>query len=138
MCAGKAVRQVKRLLRNIYRPHHYYYIHVDEESEFMYQELRYLEAFPNIRFFRERYRSFWGSNSVLFLLLQGMRELLESGWDWDYVMNISESDFPVRPIQEFEEHLKRWNGGNFVAMGKDEMLSFHEGQVHRRKFEVLN
>ena len=104
----------------------------------MYQELRYLEAFPNIRFFRERYRSFWGSNSVLFLLLQGMRELLESGWDWDYVMNISESDFPVRPIQEFEEHLKRWNGGNFVAMGKDEMLSFHEGQVHRRKFEVLN
>ena len=55
--AGKAVRQVKRLLRNIYRPHHYYYIHVDEESEFMYQELQYLEeAFPNIRFFRERYR----------------------------------------------------------------------------------
>ena len=102
----------------------------------MYQELRYLETFPNIKFFKQRYRSFWGSNSVLFLLLQGMRELLEAAWDWDYVMNISESDFPVRPIQEFEEHLKRWNGGNFVAMGKDEMLTFHEGQVRRRKFMV--
>ena len=123
------MRQVSRLLRNIYRHHHYYYIHVDEESEYMYQELSQLEAAPNIRFFRQRYRSFWGSNSILFLLLQGMRELLEAGWEWDYVMNISESDFPVRPIQEFEKHLKMWNGGNFVAMGNDEMLKFQDGQV---------
>ena len=65
-----------------------------------------------------------------------MRELLESGWDWDYVMNISESDFPVRPIEEFEEHLRRWNGGNFVAMGKGDILKFHDGQVHT-KFEEM-
>ena len=36
-----------------------------------------------------RYKSFWSSNTQLFLLLAAMRELLETGWDWDYVMNIS-------------------------------------------------
>ena len=51
-------------------------------------------------------------------------------------MNISESDFPVRPIEEFEEHLRRWNGGNFVAMGKDDMLKFHDGQVHTKFHEM--
>ena len=36
-----------------------------------------------------RYKSFWSSNTQLILLLAAMRELLETGWDWDYVMNIS-------------------------------------------------
>ena len=30
---GRQVRQVVRLLRTIYHPHHYYYIHVDSVSE---------------------------------------------------------------------------------------------------------
>ena len=36
-----------------------------------------------------RYKSFWCSNTQLILLLAAMRELLETGWDWDNVMNIS-------------------------------------------------
>ena len=72
--AGKSVRQVRRLLRNIYQPHHYYYIHVDETSEYMHQELRGLEAWDNIRLFPRRYRAFWGSNSILFVLLLGIRD----------------------------------------------------------------
>ena len=31
--SGTSVRQMKRLLRQIYRPHHYYLIHVDQTSE---------------------------------------------------------------------------------------------------------
>lgn len=62
------------------------------------------------------------------------RDLLQLDWDWDYVMNISESDFPVRPVREFEEHLRRWNGGNFIAIGRDHMLKFHEGQGMKQTF----
>lgn len=131
---GKPVRQVKRLLRNIYRPHHYYYIHVDEKSEYMYEQLKYLATFQNIKFFNTRYTSFWGSNTILYMLLRGIREILEMEWNFDYVMNISESDFPVRPIEEFENHLKERNGGNFIAMGKDQMLKFQEGNGLTKTF----
>ena len=30
---GRGLRQIRRLLRLIYRPHHYYYIHVDQQSQ---------------------------------------------------------------------------------------------------------
>ena len=103
---GKAVRQVKRLLLNTYRPHHYYYIHVDEQSEYMYQELKYLEAYPNIKFSNMRYRTFWASNTILYMMLTGIREMMVSGWDFDYVMNLSESDFPMRPVEIFEADIE--------------------------------
>ena len=80
-----------------------------------------------------------------------MRELLETGWDWDYVMNISghlsssnifsysniffvESDFPVRPLAELERHLAAWHGGNFVALDAGPGLRLHEGQGLRHLF----
>ena len=103
---GKAVRQVKRLLLNTYRPHHYYYIHVDEQSEYMYQELKYLEAYPNIKFSKMRYRTFWASNTILYMMLTGIREMMVMGWDFDYVMNLSESDFPMRPVEIFEADIE--------------------------------
>ena len=98
-----------------------------------------------------RYKSFWCSNTQLILLLAAMRELLETGWDWDYVMNISghlsssnifsysnifftESDFPVRPLAELERHLAAWHGGNFVALDAGPGLRLHEGQGLRHLF----
>ena len=33
-------------------------------------------------------------------------EILSLSWNWDYIMNISESDLPVKPIQQFENHLR--------------------------------
>ena len=100
----------------------------------MYEQLKHLAAFPNIKFFKTRYTSFWGSNTILYMLLRGIREILEMEWNFDYVMNISESDFPVRPIEDFEEHLRERNGGNFIAMGKDQMLKFQEGNGLTKTF----
>ena len=42
--AGRGVRQVRRLLRSIYRPHHWYYIHVDSQHEWLYQQLAPLQV----------------------------------------------------------------------------------------------
>jgi hypothetical protein len=56
------------------------------------------------------------------------REILSLGWDFDYVMNISESDLPVRPVETFEAHLASRMGRNFVAYSKVNMVTFHDGQ----------
>merc|ERR1719495_1787564 len=83
--SGKAVRQIKRLLRQIYRSHHYYYIHVDENSNWLYSQLKSLETLPNIKLTDQRFKTFWASNTLLYLLLACMKEILQIGWTFDYV-----------------------------------------------------
>ena len=48
---------MRRLLRQIYRPQHFYYIHVDQDSEYMLHQLASLAALPNIVFSSRRYAS---------------------------------------------------------------------------------
>ena len=132
--SGRSVRQVRRLLRQIYRPHHYYYIHVDQTSHWMFSQLKPLQSFPNIKLATERFQTFWASNTLLFLLLTSMKDILQLGWDFDYLVNISESDFPVRPLEQFEIYLRNNSGRNFVAMGKENMVRFQSGQGMRKLF----
>ncbi len=40
---GRASRQVKRLLKLIYRPWHYYYVHVDARQDFMHRQMMDLQ-----------------------------------------------------------------------------------------------
>ena len=127
--SGRSVRQVRRLLRQIYRPHHYYFIHVDQSSQWMFSQLKDLQTFPNIKLATQRFQTFWASNTLLFLLLTSMKDILELGWDFDYLVNISESDFPVRPLEQFEIFLRNNTGRNFVAMGNENMVKFQNGQA---------
>ena len=60
-------------------------------------------------------RTFWASNTNLYVLLAAFRDILQFGWNFDYVINISESDFPVKPLDEFENELKTNVGKNYVA-----------------------
>ena len=52
-----------------------------------------------MRLCRDRLPTIWGGASLLTVLLNAMRELLTmSDWSssWDYVINLSESDFPIK------------------------------------------
>lgn len=51
----------------------------------------------NVRLSRNRAASIWGGASLLTVLLNAMVELApDKSWDWDFVINLSESDFPVK------------------------------------------
>ncbi len=77
--------------------------------------------FPNIRMVQKRFATIWGGASLLQMLLSSMGELLEMpDWQWDFVMNLSESDYPLRPLEDLEEFLGRKKGKNFVkSHGRD-------------------
>ena len=129
--SGRSVRQVKRLLRQIYRPQHFYFIHVDQTSHWMFSQLKTLETFPNIKLATDRFKTFWASNTLLYLLLHSMKDILELGWDFDYLVNMSESDFPLRPLEEFETHLQHNYGRNFLSIAGKQMVKFQNGQGMR-------
>uniref|UniRef100_A0AAG5D7T0 protein xylosyltransferase n=1 Tax=Anopheles atroparvus TaxID=41427 RepID=A0AAG5D7T0_ANOAO len=127
---GRAVRQVRRLLKALYSPRHYYYIHIDARQEYLYRELLELESqFPNIRLSRKRFSSIWGGASLLQMLLSTMEYLLhESGWKWDFVLNLSESDFPLKTVDQLVTFLTANRGQNFVRNHGREVQRFIQKQ----------
>ena len=130
--AGRATRQVTRLIRRIYSPDHYILVHVDSRQEYMHREVSKLAAIlPNLRLVSKRYSTIWGGASLLTMLLSALRELLAMpDWtDWDFVLNLSESDFPVKTQAELVSFLSSNRGSNFVKSHGREQDKFIKKQV---------
>ncbi|KAJ8957493.1 hypothetical protein NQ318_020520 [Aromia moschata] len=127
---GRAVRQVKRLLKVLYHKNHYYYIHVDVRQDYLYRELLSLEkVLPNVRLTRRRFATIWGGASLLEMLRSCMWELLNiKEWKWDFVLNLSESDFPVKTVAQLTQFLTANRHRNFVKSHGREVQRFIQKQ----------
>ena len=130
--AGRASRQVSRLIKRIYSPDHYILVHVDSRQEYMHREVSKLATIlPNLRLVSKRYSTIWGGASLLTMLLSALNELLAMpDWtDWDFVLNLSESDFPVKTQAELVSFLSSNRGSNFVKSHGREQDKFIKKQV---------
>ncbi|XP_037074011.1 xylosyltransferase oxt-like [Pollicipes pollicipes] len=122
---GRDTRQALRLLKMIYHTSHFYFIHVDSRQDYMYRTLLALESqFPNVRLSRWRRATIWGGASLLDMLLHCMTELMQTDWQWDYVLNLSESDMPVKRMERLTEFLTRNKGKNFLKSHGQSIPSF--------------
>lgn len=114
---GRSLLQVHRLLRNIYSTYHYYYIHVDLRHNYLYNELLALEdKYPNIKLAQQRFASIWGGSSLLTTILSCIQNAFNvQNWNnWDFILNLSETDFPIKPISDLERYLSLNEEKNFV------------------------
>jgi protein xylosyltransferase len=85
--------------------------------------------FPNIRLSRKRFSTIWGGASLLEMLLSCMTDLLElDEWKWDFVLNLSESDFPIKTIEKLEQFLTANRDKNFVKSHGREAQRFIQKQ----------
>ncbi|KPJ07173.1 Xylosyltransferase oxt [Papilio machaon] len=126
---GRALRQVHRLINVLYRSHHYFYIHVDKRQDYMHRKLSALEKeFKNVRLAPNRYATIWGGASLLKMLLSSMKDFMSLGWQWDYVINLSESDFPIKSLEDLERFLSANKGLNFVKSHGREVQRFIKKQ----------
>lgn len=107
--------QFKRMFRAIYAPGNLYVVHVDENSGAV------LEA--DIRAFLAPYQGAeilpsrparWGGYSLVEAELRGMARLLEMGRDWDFFINLSGQDFPLRSPAWIRSFLGRNRGWEFI------------------------
>nr|CAG4649102.1 EOG090X01AN [Scapholeberis mucronata]SVE93458.1 EOG090X01AN [Scapholeberis mucronata] len=130
---GRALRQVTRLLKVIYRPHHVYLIHVDARQDFLFRNLLPLESqYSNIRLVRNRHSSIWGGASLLDVLLESMEQLLKIDSHWQFVFNLSESDFPLRSIESLEALLAANPDRNFLkSHGRQTRQFIHKQGLDR-------
>lgn len=71
-----------------------------------------------------RHASIWGGASLLTTLLKSARQILAHHHHWDFLVNLSESDFPVKNNSQLIEFLN-WNKGmNFVKSHGREVQRF--------------
>ncbi|XP_030765815.1 xylosyltransferase oxt [Sitophilus oryzae] len=126
---GRALRQVMRLIKILYQKQHFYYIHVDVRQDYLFRELLPLEKFRNIKLTRKRFATIWGGASLLAMLRSCMFELLNvKDWKWDFVLNLSESDFPVKSIEKLTHFLSSNTNRNFVKSHGREVQRFIQKQ----------
>uniref|UniRef100_A0A8D0GWJ2 Xylosyltransferase 2 n=1 Tax=Sphenodon punctatus TaxID=8508 RepID=A0A8D0GWJ2_SPHPU len=119
---GRAIRQLKRLIKAIYHQQHFLYIHVDKRSNYLHREVMELaQHYPNIRVTPWRMVTIWGGASLLKMYLRSMKDLLEVvDWPWDYFINLSATDYPTRTNEELVMFLSKYRDKNFLkSHGRD-------------------
>ncbi|XP_073540175.1 xylosyltransferase 2 isoform X1 [Phyllobates terribilis] len=119
---GRAVRQLKRLIKAIYHKDHFYYIHVDQRSNYLHNEMvQIAQQYTNIRVTPWRMITIWGGASLLTMYLRSMQDLLEmTDWPWDFFINLSAADYPTRTNQELVYFLSKYKDKNFLkSHGRD-------------------
>ncbi|XP_075033999.1 xylosyltransferase 2 isoform X2 [Mixophyes fleayi] len=119
---GRAIRQLKRLLKAIYHKDHFYYIHVDLRSNYLHNKVVELaQHYTNIRVTPWRMITIWGGASLLTMYLRSMQDLLEmTDWPWDYFINLSATDYPTRTNEELVLFLSKYSDKNFLkSHGRD-------------------
>jgi len=127
---GRALRQILRLIHRLDGPGSFFYIHVDARQDYLHRELSNLaRGRTNVRMAKTRFSTIWGGASLLSMLLSCMQELLEIvEWDWDFVLNLSESDYIVKTRESLFTFLSSNRGSNFVKSHGREAASFIKKQ----------
>ncbi|XP_053706689.1 xylosyltransferase 1-like isoform X1 [Synchiropus splendidus] len=119
---GRASRQLQRLFRAIYHTSHFYLIHVDQRSNYLHREVEHLAArYPNVRVTAWRKATIWGGASLLGMYLRSMEDLLNmADWSWDFFINLSAADYPVRTNEQLVNFLSKHRNLNFIkSHGRD-------------------
>ncbi|CAF3356190.1 unnamed protein product [Rotaria sp. Silwood2] len=65
---------------------------------------------------KNRYRTTWGATTLLTAELDVYKQLIEDlKWNFSFVITLSESDFPTKPIEVLSEFLSMFPNQNFVS-----------------------
>ncbi len=106
-----------RLFRAIYDPANYYLIHVDKRAGVgLEAKIRdFLASFSNAQLL-ESQNVVWGGYSMVDVELRGIKELLKISPEWDFFINLSGQDFPLRSQAFIQDFLSQNEGNDFIRI----------------------
>uniref|UniRef100_A0A8D3A379 Xylosyltransferase 1 n=1 Tax=Scophthalmus maximus TaxID=52904 RepID=A0A8D3A379_SCOMX len=135
---GRASRQFQRLFKAIYHASHYYYVHVDQRSNYLHRQVQALATqYPNVRVTPWRMSTIWGGASLLTMYLRSMADLLAMrDWSWDFFINLSAADYPIRTNNQLVAFLSKYRDMNFIkSHGRDNARFIRKQGLDRLFFE---
>lgn len=109
--------QFKRLFKTIYNSKNHYLVHIDKRSgtNLLEEITSFLIEFPNAHVLKSQ-NVVWGGYSMVDAELRGMKELLRISDKWDFFINLSGQDFPLKPQSIIEDFLKANRGKDFLLI----------------------
>ena len=108
------MRQIIRLFQSIWTKDDFYYIHLDSRSEFLLDHLKFLTEHKNVYITEQRFAIVWGGTTLLKMQMNAFQEILDLKWNFDFIMNMSGSDYMVKTTKELKDYLSKNPGMNFV------------------------
>ncbi len=109
--------QFKRLFRAIYHPANYYVVHVDKRSggELQTEIEDFLSNYANASLLKSQ-STLWGGYNLVDAELRGIEELLRIGSEWEFFINLSGQDFPLKSQTHIQDFLRRNRGNDFIKV----------------------
>ncbi|RZK40915.1 MAG: glycosyl transferase [Pedobacter sp.] len=109
--------QFKRLFKAIYEPGNSYLIHIDKKASVeLKEEIRlFLQAFSDV-YVMESENVVWGGYSMVQAELDGIKHLLEINAKWDYFINLSGQDYPLKSQKIIRQFLTENNGKSYLKV----------------------
>jgi hypothetical protein len=113
--------QFKKLFQAIYEPDHFYLIHIDKKASWEIGEevAFFLEKYTNVHILNSE-NVIWGGYSMVQAELDGMEYLLNINKKWDYFINLSGQDYPLKSQKIIKEFLSKNNGKNYIKIADQE------------------
>ncbi|REC76504.1 glycosyl transferase [Chryseobacterium elymi] len=109
--------QFKRLFKALYDPSNFYLIHIDKKaSQEIGEEVSvFLQKYPNVHILKSK-NVVWGGYSMVQAELDGMKYLLDMEMKWDYFINLSGQDYPLKSQEIIKEFLSKNNGKSYIKI----------------------
>ncbi len=109
--------QFKRMLKAIYNPNNCYLIHLDKkvDTDFHEEIKDFLGEFKNC-YVLESENVVWGGYSMVNVELRGIKYLLNINIEWEFFINLSGQDFPLKSQKIICDFLTKNIGKNFLKV----------------------
>jgi len=109
--------QFKRLFKALYDPCNFYLIHIDKKAsqEIGEEVSAFLQEYPNVHILKSK-NVVWGGYSMVQAELDGIKYLLEMKMKWDYFINLSGQDYPLKSQEIIKEFLSKNNGKSYIKI----------------------
>jgi len=127
--------QFQLLFDSIYYKDHIYLIHVDKKSdkEFHNRVKSYLSSYSNAHIMKSQICN-WGGFSMVDVQIKGLQKLLQISKDWDFFINLSGQDFPLKSQQYIMDFLGKNKDNNFIDAR--DLISESNSLFRIRKFYI--
>ena len=125
--AYKSAQLLEKLLQAIYMPQNIYCIHIDLKSPETFRSAvaEMTRCLPNVFLTLKRVDVIYPHISILYAQFNCMEDLLKTGKDWKYLINLVGQDFPLYNNRELVSALRGLNGKNNIE-------SFYHSLVKQR------
>ena len=111
--AHKGPLQIERFIKKFSGLPFDFYLQIDKKVDKASFEC--LSELPQVFLISKRVTIRWASYSYIVALLNSLKQILETGIQYDYISIMSGQDYPIKPVKDIYNTFQRNPGRNFIC-----------------------